>query len=122
MASLGSGLRPGKDPSGWQLSVKTSQPALRNNKGERYEDKYDNRKNNFYDGKGDKRYDDKYDYKNRDKYDDRYGNKDRDRYDNKDIGAHGKRKERVGRCCRCHRIFPRRLLTINRYFYKENRI
>ena len=27
-----------------------------------------------------------------------------------------------GECCRCHRILPRRLLTINRYFYKENRI
>ena len=95
----------------------------RYNKGERYEDKYDNRRDNIYDGKGDKRYDDKYDYKDRNKYDDRYGNKDRDRdrYDNKDIGTHGKRKERVGRCCRCHRIFPRRLLTINRYFYKENR-
>ena len=26
-----------------------------------------------------------------------------------------------GECCRCHRILPRRLLTINRYFYKENR-
>ena len=30
-------------------------------------------------------------------------------------------KEKMGRCCRCHRIFPRRLLTINRYFYRENR-
>ena len=30
-------------------------------------------------------------------------------------------KERMGRCCKCHRVFPRRLLTINRYFYKENR-
>jgi hypothetical protein len=27
----------------------------------------------------------------------------------------------MGRCCRCHRIFPRRLWTIYRYFYKENR-
>jgi hypothetical protein len=27
----------------------------------------------------------------------------------------------MGRCCRCHRVFPRKLLTINRYFYKENR-
>ena len=26
-----------------------------------------------------------------------------------------------GECCRCHRILPRRLLTINRYFYRENR-
>ena len=32
-----------------------------------------------------------------------------------------KKKEKMGRCCRCHRIFPRRLLTINRYFYKDNR-
>lgn len=31
-------------------------------------------------------------------------------------------KERMGRCCKCHKIFPRRLLSINRYFYKENRI
>ena len=39
------------------------------------------------------------------------------------MGGKGKHKlkERMGRCCRCHRIFPRRLLTINRYFYKENR-
>ena len=26
-----------------------------------------------------------------------------------------------GECCRCHRVLPRRLLTINRYFYRENR-
>ena len=32
-----------------------------------------------------------------------------------------KKNEKMGRCCRCHRVFPRRLLTINRYFYKENR-
>ena len=31
------------------------------------------------------------------------------------------KKEKMGRCCRCHRVFPRKLLTINRYFYKENR-
>ena len=30
--------------------------------------------------------------------------------------------EQKGECCRCHRILPRRLLTINRYFYKENRM
>jgi hypothetical protein len=30
-------------------------------------------------------------------------------------------KERMGRCCRCQRVFPRKMLTINRYFYKENR-
>ena len=42
----------------------------------------------------------------------------------KNINNRGERKtkERVGRCCRCHRIFPRKLLSINRYFYKENRI
>jgi hypothetical protein len=27
----------------------------------------------------------------------------------------------MGRCCRCQRVFPRKMLTINRYFYKENR-
>ena len=44
------------------------------------------------------------------------------RYDNKDNrDDKHKTKERMGRCCRCHKIFPRRLLTINRYFYKENR-
>ena len=26
-----------------------------------------------------------------------------------------------GECCRCHRVLPRRLLTINRYFYRDNR-
>ena len=29
--------------------------------------------------------------------------------------------DQKGECCRCHRILPRRMLTINRYFYKENR-
>ena len=43
------------------------------------------------------------------------------KYDDKGIEGKGKTKERMGRCCRCHRVFPRRLLTINRYFYKENR-
>ena len=39
------------------------------------------------------------------------------------INAHGFKpcKERMGRCCRCHKIYPRRILTINRYFYKDNR-
>ena len=40
---------------------------------------------------------------------------------NEQLQDHHKKHERMGRCCRCHRIFPRRLLTINRYFYKENR-
>ena len=45
-------------------------------------------------------------------------------YRDKNINNRGERKtkERLGRCCRCHRIFPRKLLSINRYFYKENRI
>ena len=30
-------------------------------------------------------------------------------------------EEEKGECCRCHKILPRRMLTINRYFYKENR-
>ena len=30
-------------------------------------------------------------------------------------------EEQKGECCRCHKILPRRMLTINRYFYKENR-
>ena len=34
---------------------------------------------------------------------------------------HKKCKERMGRCCRCHKIYPRRILTFNRYFYKDNR-
>jgi len=29
--------------------------------------------------------------------------------------------DQKGECCRCHRILPRRMLTINRYFYKEKR-
>ena len=29
--------------------------------------------------------------------------------------------EQKGECCRCHRILPRRMLTINKYFYRENR-
>lgn len=31
------------------------------------------------------------------------------------------KKERMGRCCKCHKVFPRRLLSINRYFYRDNR-
>ena len=33
----------------------------------------------------------------------------------------GNEHEKMGRCCKCHRIFPRRLLTVNQYFYKNNR-
>ena len=29
--------------------------------------------------------------------------------------------EKMGRCCKCHKIFPRRLLSVNQYFYKNNR-
>jgi hypothetical protein len=97
-------------------------------KGDRiYDDKYGtkDRDRDLYDNKGNRIYDDKYGGRDRDRdrERDKYGDKDREdnRYDNKGVGAHGKRKERMGRCCRCHRIFPRRLLTINRYFYKENR-
>ena len=36
--------------------------------------------------------------------------------------GHKKVKERMGRCCRCHKIFPRKLLSINNYFYEENRV
>ena len=45
-------------------------------------------------------------------------------FDNKKyekINNHYDLEEKKGECCRCHRILPRRLLTINRYFYKENR-
>ena len=80
--------------------------------GDRYGDRYGNLGDNINGkggkyGLGDNRYDDG-----------KYGNLGDNRGG---IGARGKDKERMGRCCRCHRIFPRRLLTINRYFYKENR-
>ena len=104
-------------------------------KGDRYDDRYGmkdrerdrDRERDLYDNKGNRIYDDKYGGKDRDR--DRERDRDRDKYDDRDrednrglgIGGHGKRKERMGRCCRCHRIFPRRLLTINRYFYKDNR-
>ena len=74
---------------------------------ERYDKKYDE-KDNKYDERQ-RNYDEKYDYKD---YRDKNINK---------IG-HSKVKERMGRCCRCHRIFPRKLLSINNYFYKENRV
>ena len=58
-------------------------------------------------------------------YDNRKNVKEQDKYNNnnnnEDVGYKNINKEKMGRCCRCHRIFPRRLLTINRYFYKENR-
>ena len=67
---------------------------------------------------------------NRNQYENKKRMKEQD-YRNNDVGNenigneqlqdHHKKHERMGRCCRCHRIFPRRLLTINRYFYKENR-
>jgi len=110
-------------------------------KGRRYPDydninnkKYDNihdrkDKNKIYDNK-DNIYYDKYGDNNKgyDKYPgyDQFGNKIDDTYgkgDNRRMreDGKGKRKERMGKCCRCHKIFPRRLLSINRYFYKENR-
>ena len=33
----------------------------------------------------------------------------------------GNEHEKMGRCCKCHKIFPRRLLSVNQYFYKNNR-
>ena len=116
-------------------------------KYDKYDEKLDNRGGI---GIGDKKYIDRDKYGNigdnregkggqygigDDRYDNRkkgnlgdmgYGNKGDGRYGdlggNKGgIGAQAKAKERMGRCCRCHRIFPRRLLTINKYFYKENR-
>ena len=35
--------------------------------------------------------------------------------------AYGHDHELMGRCCKCHRVFPRRLLTINQHFYRNNR-
>ena len=107
------------------------------NKNE-YENRQKRKEREMYDNKGDNkldtlediRYDERYG-KGEGRYGEGYGKGDRrhgegigkgdrDKYD-KGFGPQGKRKERMGRCCRCHRIFPRRLLTINRYFYKENR-
>ena len=90
--------------------------------GKGYDDgRYDGRRGKGYDdGRGGKGYDDGRRGKG---YDDGRGEKEYDdgKYDIKDKGKKHKIEERMGRCCRCHRIFPRRLLTINRYFYKENR-
>jgi len=48
--------------------------------------------------------------------------------DNKNIQNKNEKKyccydlnKQKGECCRCHRVLPRRLLTINRYFYRDNR-
>ena len=55
-------------------------------------------------GKGEGRYDEGIDKGER-RNDDKYGKGERDKYD-RVFGPQGKRKERIGRCCRCHRIFP----------------
>ena len=65
---------------------------------------------------------DKYDRQyEKDKYKNDQENNDYKDYRDKNRG-HIKVKEKMGRCCRCHRIFPRKLLSINKYFYKENRV
>ena len=75
--------------------------------------KYDKYGNKIYDDKGNQ-YKDKYG---------KLGDNDEGKYEYRyDKNGQMKVKERMGRCCRCHGIFPRRLLSINRYFYKENRI
>ena len=73
---------------------------------------------------------DKYNNKKyeKNKYGERYMNEEANndykdyRDKNRENRGHTKVKERMGRCCRCHRIFPRKLLSINKYFYKENRV
>ena len=40
---------------------------------------------------------------------------------NKNKSCYYDLNKQKGECCRCHRVLPRRLLTINRYFYRENR-
>ena len=105
---------------------------------------YENNEYEYPKRKYDKRYDDK-DYNeinNREEQIDKYNNKkyEKNKYGerymneeanndykdyrdkNRDNRGHTKVKERMGRCCRCHRIFPRKLLSINKYFYKENRV
>ena len=65
---------------------------------------------------------DKYDRQyEKNKYKNDQENNDYKDYRDKNRG-HIKVKEKMGRCCRCHRIFPRKLLSINKYFYKENRV
>ena len=93
----------------------------------KYDKKYDNKDyNEIYNRQDPRERCDKKHEKN--KYGDRYKNEE-DNYDykdyrdkNKENKGHTKVKERMGRCCRCHRIFPRKLLSINKYFYKENRV
>ena len=100
------------------------------NKG--YDSKYGERFGPKYDKYGNKEYDDKYN-QFKDRYGDendlnkkggkKYGDNGEGKYDYRyDKDGQIKEKKRMGRCCRCHRIFPRNLLSINRYFYKENRI
>ena len=77
------------------------------------------RKNDIYN-------DNKNEYENRKRMKEqenrKYYNTDNNNYnDNNEQQNQNKKNEKMGRCCRCHRVFPRRLLTINRYFYKENR-
>ena len=56
--------------------------------------------------------------KEQERYNDNNNNINEDDLDNKNKS---RVKERMGRCCRCQRVFPRKMLTINRYFYKDNR-
>ena len=98
---------------------------------ERNKYNYDNYNEDEYDynklpkGKYDKR---KYDNKGN-QYRKGYRDNEEDINDYKDYRDNNiqnrgqkKTKERLGRCCRCHKIFPRKLLSINNYFYKENRV
>ena len=92
---------------------------------------YDNNEYDYPKRKYDRENDDEYKRQEiRDKYDRQYEknkykndqeNNDYKDYRDKNRG-HIKVKEKMGRCCRCHRIFPRKLLSINKYFYKENRV
>ena len=92
---------------------------------------YDSSEYDYPKRKYDRENDDEFKSKEiRDKYDRQYEknkykndqeNNDYKDYRDKNRG-HIKVKEKMGRCCRCHRIFPRKLLSINKYFYKENRV
>ena len=92
---------------------------------------YDSNEYDYPKRKYDRENDDEYKRQEiRDKYDRQYEknkykndqeNNDYKDYRDKNRG-HIKVKEKMGRCCRCHRIFPRKLLSINKYFYKENRV
>ena len=81
----------------------------------KYEKEYDDRYKKPEIREGNDRQIDKNEYKNEE------ANYDYKDYRDKNRG-HFKVKEKMGRCCRCHRIFPRKLLSINKYFYKENRV